>query len=269
MACSIVATFAGVCLTVGSTNARSHAISKKRMSLIAHDPLTWFNIVLVGKQSSTKLQIKGEPHAQILSLLATNTASNYSIAVILASRFVMEENVNHVLRRFQSSVDVGERLQSRSATKVRLSHRNACEYVESNSIAAATSVVNIAVPVRRRQLNVKLQSEKAGHSMKYPWLSMTALRPSTFALELAIDHSNAEITIVLSSVTKVPAIAAARQYSTKLAATVDERYSNLRYHVAQCLHHAVSSASETKTVGILKSHTIVTWMTRIALNVHF
>lgn len=101
MACSIVATFAGVCLTVESTNARNHAIHKRRISFIAHDPQTWFNTVLVGRQNSTKLRIERELHAQILSLPATKVASNYSIAVILASRFVMGENVNLALRKFQ------------------------------------------------------------------------------------------------------------------------------------------------------------------------
>ena len=96
---------------------------------------------------------------------------------------------------------------------------------------------------------------------------MTALKPSTFALELAIDHSNAEITLVLNSATKVLAIAVAKQYSTKLAATADERYSNLRYHVVQDLHHAASSASVTKAAVILKSHTTVTWMRSIVPNV--
>jgi hypothetical protein len=119
MACSIVATFAGVCLTAENTNARSHATHKMRISLIAHNPLTWFGIALAGKRSSTKFQIEREPLAQIRSLLATNTASNCSIAVTPASRFVMRENVDPVSRKFQSSVAVGEHLQSRSATKVR------------------------------------------------------------------------------------------------------------------------------------------------------
>lgn len=267
MACSIVATFVGVCLTVESTNARNHAIHKRRISFIAHDPQKWFNIVLVGRQNLTKVQIERELYAQIPSLPATKLVSSYSIAVILAIRFVMRENANPAWKKFQLNVAVEEHLRLPSVTKVRLSHRNACEYAESNSIAVAMSVVNIAVLVRRRQLNVKLRSEKEDNFMKHPWLSTATLRPNIFVLELAIDHSNAEITLVLSSATKALARAVARQYSTKLAATVDGPFSNLRYHVVQGLHHAASNVSGIKTAGILKSHTTVTWMTSTALNV--
>jgi hypothetical protein len=267
MACSIVATFVGVSLIVESTDARNHATHQMRISFIAQDHQTWFNIVLAGRQNSTKLRIKRELHAPILSLPATKFVSSYSIAVILANRFVMGENANLVLKKFQSNVAVEEHLRLLSATKVRLSHQNACEYAESNSIVVAMSVVNIAVLVRRKQLNVKPRSEKEDHFMKHPWLSTTILRPNIFALEFAIDHSNVGITLVLSSATKAPAIAVARLYSTKLAVTADEPFSNLRYHVVQGLHHAASNASGIKTAGILKSHTTVTWMTRTALNV--
>ena len=161
---------------------------------------------------------------------------------------------------------MGVYVRQQCAIKDARNRPSVCGHAKQHSTAAATSVVNDAVPGNAKQLSARPRNASSDLWVQRVIL-MKASKLSTSVLDLVVVLSNAVTTLVLSFAIKALVVHAEKPSSTRSAVTAGELCFSLLYRVAQLRHRVVMIAKDRRIVAIPGYRTTATAKYRNALNV--